>query len=588
LNIWIEALATIGFYFVTTSALQWVCSRISRTDSSLFNESIARLCGLGALGLWCWIAYIFSLPFWLLHGVPGILVIVFLVRLVPRISGKNRSREISLFPDALHLIAILGLFSLLLTVSIISGGGWAGDWIEHFERSQLFFKNLPPETMFLSDHYTLTARPPLANGLCAFFSLPSGGTFAGYQIVMLLLSSEVLRGAFALLGLKPGIRRSTLCLLAFLVLASPVFVQNALFPWTKSLTAAFVLGGLAALGGYLKRPDTRSLLIFGFLLAVGILTHYSAAVFLPGAVAIILWNEWRLRRNGGFLKRVIPGAVTGAVVICSWIGWTFFEFGFAESFSATTTVSDVKGLTPGENVAKILANTRDTVVPHFAREISPDTQRVTFSEHPFISLRDYLFNLSQTNLLFFGGISVPMIFAGFIVFRNLPLGRLVRSYLLIAAISVPLGIAVHGARDSIGLMHICLQPLLYMAFIWIAAQADRFSSGFLVLILTLTTAGLCIETGLHTAILSFDMADWIAFHPDIQSYESVIETLGVNLGHNALSLIASGYDLAGVRSGSSWIAGFGIYVLSCGLLLVGFFRSTRGPLLDEERNNRSS
>ncbi len=73
------------------------------------------------------------------------------------------------------------------------------------------------------------------------------------------------------------------------------------------------------------------------LTVVGLLAHYSAAVFLPGAAIVILWKEFRLRDFRGSAARLLPGATAGAIILFLWLGWAASVFGLSESMAFTPT-----------------------------------------------------------------------------------------------------------------------------------------------------------------------------------------------------------------------------------------------------------
>lgn len=562
--IWIEIVFVFVFYQTTVHLFQSAAGLAPARDP--LDWIYRRFLALGILGLWCWFCYVIKAPAAVVYALPLITASVMVFRHGSKLLEGSRQSFL-----VVHAVVSLGLLSLLLTLSHFNGGGWAADWIEHYERTLFFTGQLPPETTFLSGSYSLTARPPLNNTLTAFFIQPVGSSFAAFQVAALCLSAEVLWGVFALLATFKRTHFPLLCLAGLLCLASPVFVQNALFPWTKSLTAAFVLAAIACIAQDHLNPDKRHLIRFGFLMAAAILVHYSAAVFLAGAGLWLIWSDLGRRRIGfaGFFKRLWPGALTGALVIALWIGWAFWQFGLSDSLGATTTVSDTASLTWNENLSKTVYNINNTIVPHFIRDVNPFAVWAVFSPHPIASARDFFFNLSQVNLFYFGGFFLPMIWFGLLLQTTYrPERSLLIAFLIISTISFFLGIAVHGGPDSLGLMHICLQPLLYFAIVYIVCISDRIPANLLVFLLILVSLTLLTEVALHTALMSLSVVDWLILLPTGSSVGEIRNFLGPNIYFNLGNMHSLNLSSAGEQSGVAWITGYFLYLFSCLTLLI--------------------
>src|SRR5262245_59242791 len=62
---------------------------------------------------------------------------------------------------------LLWALTILATIRVYSGGGWAGDWVEHFQRT-LFFRDRFPTSTPIIGGYQLPARLPMMNVLAAF------------------------------------------------------------------------------------------------------------------------------------------------------------------------------------------------------------------------------------------------------------------------------------------------------------------------------------------------------------------------------------------------------------------------------------
>jgi len=93
---------------------------------------------------------------------------------------------------ALLWLALLSAWSLaaLTVIRHYSGGGWGGDWLEHFQRC-LFFLGKFPLDVKLIGVYALPARPPLMNVLGAFVMAQVGTEFQVFQVTFLLLNALI-------------------------------------------------------------------------------------------------------------------------------------------------------------------------------------------------------------------------------------------------------------------------------------------------------------------------------------------------------------------------------------------------------------
>src|SRR5690606_12025730 len=144
-----------------------------------------------------------------------------------------------LFAQGAVTLACLAWLGL---VGSYSGGGWSGDWLEHWERSRFFIQHWFLETRFIG-MYTLPARPPLANVLVGLCLALTRVDFALFQFFSTALASLAFL-PLAVLAWRWGGRQSVF-VAAALVMMNPLFVQNATFPWTKLPAAFFVLAAVA-------------------------------------------------------------------------------------------------------------------------------------------------------------------------------------------------------------------------------------------------------------------------------------------------------------------------------------------------------
>ena len=76
---------------------------------------------------------------------------------------------------------------ILAIIRVYSGGGWIGDWLEHFQRTLFFLHDFPAGTPIYGD-YQLPARPPMMNLLAAIFLGVTEDRFEIFQVVFTFLN----------------------------------------------------------------------------------------------------------------------------------------------------------------------------------------------------------------------------------------------------------------------------------------------------------------------------------------------------------------------------------------------------------------
>lgn len=458
---------TILLFFGVTFGLAWpVVARFSLGAAEKIVASVA----LSLLGvfLFSWGVYIFALPretLWFL----------------PVFAATGLLLTVRSFAAALNLVEVrsLVLGQLLVTawcaggLSLIvsySGGGWAADWFEHWERAQFFLQQWPENFLFLG-RYPLPARPPLANVVTGAFLQCSRVDFAHYQLVSTLLGSLVFLPA-ALLARRFGGNRAV-PVLAVLLMLNPLVVQNATFAWTK-LPAAFF--ALTALYFFLRAQDADAPAagpaFFAATLAAGLLAHYSIGPYaVVLAVAWIVFS-WKFRSQKNRLFATGHAVLAGAAVLVLWFGWTLATYGPGGTFLSNSSITALDQ-SPGGQIGKILLNIRDTVVPHFFRSFD---KSLIAQNSPWGSWRDGWFQLYQLNLFFsFGSVA----WAGLLVI-SVRATKATTSpqrgfwWGFVGGVVV-LGIGVHAARDLWGLAHICLQPLVIVGLAFLASRWSTLS-----------------------------------------------------------------------------------------------------------------
>ncbi len=510
----LELSATLAVFLGTVPGLAWPLARRLPLDAA---EKITVSAGLSLLAVFLigWTVYVAKLPVALLWILP-------VAGVVGLGLGGRSFAETLREVDARALVvgqALVTAWCLgwLAHVSTYSGGGWAADWFEHWERARFFIERGPPDTIFIG-HATLTARPPLANVVVGAFMALVRLDFAVYQIVSTLLASLVFlpvallarrfresRDAGEKIG-HNGPRAIALC--AIFVMVNPLFVQNATFAWTKLPAAFFALAGLYFFLRAVRaeRPAIHAALCAA-LLGAGLLAHYSVGPYVLLLVGGWLVVSWQRRTEPTWWRATLGAVLAGGGVLATWFAWSLSAYGTRGTLLANTSVL-AADTTPGGQLARMALNVRDTVVPYFLRSFD---QSLIAQTGAWGAWRDAWFQLYQVNLLFAFG-SVAWLVLGMALFRAwraAPPGNERSGWAAFACGSVLLGVAVHGARDLWGLAHICLQPLVLLGLAFIAARWPRLSRGWQRLLIAGAVVDFCLGIALHFAVQHLAYERWV-------------------------------------------------------------------------------
>ena len=457
-----------------------------------------------------------------------------------------------------------------------SGGGWTADWFEHWQRSRFFLEHWPQDTKFLN-LYPLPARPPLAN-LCvgAYLGL-TGITFSKYQMVMSLLNSlaflpaALLARRFAAQPSAPATAgRMAIAVITLLVLLNPSFLENATFAWTKLITACFVLSGLYFfLRARDAAPAPAALPLCAASLAAGLLAHYSAGpyiVLLAGA-----WfglNRARLR-SPAFWRQTGLAAAVGGLILATWFGWSLAVYGAHTTFLSNSSVT-VKAAQTGNVLVKTLLNLRDTIVPHFLRPLNRD---LIAQSSPWGYWRDWFFQLYQVNLFFiFGSVAWLVILRELARSWPLALPTPRRFWTWFAAGAIVLGVAVHGARDTWGLAHICLQSLMILGLGYLAARWATLSRGWRLALVAGLAIDFCLGIALQFGVESYAIDRWLT------PGRTVTETINSYSSLATMNVYAKIYGKTEFLGDVLIIPAALVLALLAGILSLAVARATRRPV----------
>ena len=303
------------------------------------------------------------------------------------------------------------------------------------------------------------------NLLGAFFLAQTADRFEYFQVVFAFLNLLVFLPCYLILPAVAFRGRRRAAPLVALFAASPVVVQNTTYPWTKLLAVFFVIAGLwFYLRGWSKQDSRRMVAAFAFL-AAGMLVHYSAGPYLLFLGLHYLLAVFGKRRNKW--RELAAVACAGGLLLASWFAWSIAVYGAHATLASNTSVTPTQRV-EGSNAAKIAANFFDTVVPHPLRN---DAGTGILQQPSSLGyFRDYFFLLYQTNAIFgigllAGPIAIYLLWQGWRR-RQGPW----RFWLAFVTFCLIVGVAVHGERETFGVAHVTLQPLLLLGLCLVAAS----------------------------------------------------------------------------------------------------------------------
>lgn len=418
--------------------------------------------------------------------------------------------------------------ALQCLIHAYSGGGWAGDYIEHYERALFFLHHWPREHLFIGIS-GLTARPPLANVLVAAWMSTGLGGFSNFQLFNTLLCCSAFLPLALLVRQLAGTRSASAALVLLLML-NPLWVQNTTFPWTKLAAAFFILLAVERCVAGLPRGRHHGSAII--LIAAGGITHYSTG---PWAVALgLAWlaATYRHATHAGYWREIGRGMVVGLALVSVWIVWAATNYGPSALWSETSTARDYTAHSLALFMREFSANLWHTFVP--AAE-SQTRDWIMNQSSVWGRLRDASFSLYQQTLplgVGLGGL-VLLVFA----YSSLPGRRTaLRFWSALVGLVIPLSIASHASVVDMGMAHICLQPLVLLGTTFAAAAFLRTTTNLVRIASAALTTDLLLGIGLQIMIERF----WI---PPWTSPREIVETLSVvaRMNYHARTLIGSPY-----------------------------------------------
>jgi len=430
-----------------------------------------------------------------------------LVAAVAHLARPGNGRGRDAFVGVLAPAALLAAWVAVLTslVRNYGAGNWNTDWFEHYLRARFFLGGQPLGRDFVGA--PLAGRPPLLN---LFAAQVMGTAGAGYPQYQAAVGVAAVAGFFAVLlmacrfaagrsGDDDGSGAAGLApVTAGWLMFSPMFVENATYPWTKAVAAWMVVAATALYLRGRRAPGSGRTIVAFALGAGAILTHYSAAPYVLFIAAHWLARGLMTRRGRAFAREAATIGAVVAVVLAPWLLYAAIVSGPEFLFTSTASYRDAAAYENGSHLAKIALNIRDTIVPNFARGVSSDARS---SLATWGGLRETAFMAYQSNLVLALGSAGLLLLAA-------AAGRARRGnggardaddapfWIGFVAAGLVVGLAAHGARDQLGLAHLVLQPIVLVALAWLAAGFPGWPRAWRIVAL----AGLVLDFALGVAL----------------------------------------------------------------------------------------
>ena len=358
------------------------------------------------------------------------------------------------------------------------GAGATGDWLEHYQRTGFFLGHWPLDYRFIW-LYPLPARPPLANLVTGVLLALTSETFPYFQVFSTLESTLVLLPAW-LLCRRFNAGRAPPGVLLLLCMLNPLLLHNATYPWTKLITAYFVLAGLHLfLEGRERGSTARASAAFLFLSA-GLLAHYSAGPYLLVLALLSLWAHRRRWFSGAFAAGLAAVAAPSVLLLATWFGWSWRHYGFAATTASNTAVTSTDISSVGRFAAEKFDNVVFSLVPRSLREpgyLPPAEPYIS----PAVTADQHFYLFYQLALLSAFGCAGAVLLPWRLAQRARDPAAHAgprRFWTWFLAATILLGIVVKGGRDDDGVANVCLQPVVVLGLAFLAAEYPRLARGW--------------------------------------------------------------------------------------------------------------
>ena len=469
---------------------------------------LEKLCGsIGASLVLLYVAalglYMFNVPRAWHWGISGICVVL------AAVNWRSLWQMLSarVVRGALAGFGVLLVWTVLLLgiARHYSGGGWTGDWIEHFQRSLFWLNHLPTDTV-IGFIYRLPARPPMMNLLTCTFMAQAGENFEVFQLASAMLNLLIF---FPCLLLARAISRrgGALWPMVVILMACPMVAQNVTYTWTKTLGAFYVLLAAWFYLAAIRKGEMSRMVAAALAISAGVLVHYSVGVFLVILVLHYLLMVWWRRANRW--RELAVCACCSMVLLGTWLAWSAANYGWttaSSSAAVTSLASDNAG-----SAAKSLGNLVDSLIPHPLRGVMrrPDMVGLFHQSNKVGYARDWMFLIYEGSLIFaMGLVGGPMILV--LTYASLPTesARDWRDHaqrwfpVLLAVGGALLGIAVVREHDPFGLA-LMVQPAVLLGLVLLAGRFRTLNKTLRWLVLIGCVLDFTLGTCLHFHVENF-------------------------------------------------------------------------------------
>jgi hypothetical protein len=349
----------------------WLVARLARQYADELELLVlCVLCGQSMLFALQGLAYVADMPQPVV-GAGVVLLTVVAGAVFIRDGRHGRARPREFLPGLLAwcgLSIVLLAGSVLLVVHGMPGTYW--DWWEHYYRSQLFQRHLPP-TRPIGALWSLASRGPMFNAVAAaLMQLMGQPNYWKFSIAATLLNAQIVLPLALLLRQFTGLSTIVALVVAAVFLAvSPFCEWNLIFTSPKMACSAGILAALAfALEG-ITRKDSRLVAWGVFAVAVAFLQHYMAFLY---AVVLLPCLIYFVLRERLALRPIAKATGLGLALTGVWMLFLVHEFGIKGTLQANSTLGayggwgadlKVKPSAPPGRIELIGLNLASTVVP---------------------------------------------------------------------------------------------------------------------------------------------------------------------------------------------------------------------------------